>query len=368
MNRLLQHNSSIWPIYLTAIICSLMLSAWIDLREVIINADGICYLQSARTIGTQGLQAAIDLCDQSKWPLYAMVIYGLVAITKFSYTTAAFVINGVFSALTVSFFITIVRQLGGTRRVLWFALIVILLAHEFNSTRQYIIRDHGFWAFYLWSILLLLCYFRQYQVKYALAFGVTSFIALLFRVEGTLLFLLVPFVALTDTRLKPFKRIEKYLVLNIVTILLGIVIACWFWLHPHKTVHHLGRLQEVQFQILHGLNLVSEGFHNRTKWLGQYVLLSGGARDATVIFIVVLFAGYIFNVIMNVSLIYSALIGYAWWKKLLRAEAIFRRVLWAYVIINTTITAAFYVENLYLSKRYLIALILALMLLTYLIR
>jgi hypothetical protein len=59
----------------------------------------------------------------------------------------------------------------------------------------------------------------------------------------------------------------------------------------------------------------------------------------------------------NLSYIYSILVVYAWARKKLISSP----VLWTYVLTNVLITSIFLIENMFLSKRYLIALVLTLM-------
>ena len=75
---------------------------------------------------------------------------------------------------------------------MWFALGVILLSHQFNSVRQYIVRDHGFWAFYLVSLYFLLKYVEDVSWKNALAWSASLLMATLFRIEGAIFLLTLP--------------------------------------------------------------------------------------------------------------------------------------------------------------------------------
>ena len=79
---------------------------------------------------------------------------------------------------------------------MWLAAGVILLSHELNSVREYIIRDHGFWTFYLSSLFFLLRFFKKPIKSYALGFSLSLAIATLFRVEGSLFLLFLPFYLL----------------------------------------------------------------------------------------------------------------------------------------------------------------------------
>ena len=104
-------------IYFFAVLLSAFLSIWLACREVLINPDAICYLQSAAVIGNGGLRKAMILCPQAQWPLYSVLIYFFSYFTHFSLTVSAYTLDGIFSALTVLTFLGLARQLGAKGRV-----------------------------------------------------------------------------------------------------------------------------------------------------------------------------------------------------------------------------------------------------------
>lgn len=340
-------------IYFTGIMISILLSCWAGIREVVINPDAICYLQSAQSM-SMGISYAAHLCDQAHWPFYSAFIYLVATFTKISYTTSAYLLDGLFSLISVVSFVGIIQCLKGNTRTLWLAAAVILLAHEFNAVREYIVRDHGFWAFYLSSLLLLLNFFRTRLWVYAIAWSVSLIIATLFRIEGIIFLLALPFatVFLSSQRLQAFCK------LNAVTFVGIILLAAML---PHQNADHLGRLGELKFQLLHGVNTITQNFHARADILSQQLLNQYSAHDASLILLLVLAAWYLTNIIGNLSLIYAVLVVYAWCKKSMPLEKSSRIVLWSYIAVNVLITAAFLAENMFLSKRYLLALSLTLM-------
>jgi hypothetical protein len=351
-----------WIVYLVAVLASLVLSAWIGLRETVINPDGICYLETAATIGKAGLQAAAQLCDQAKWPFYPFLIYGFVKLTHISYLNAAWVLNSIFSLTTVVAFMTLVRMLGGTQRIVWLAAFVILFAHEFAGTREYIIRDHGFWAFYLMSVLVLVRYFRAPRWQEAMLWPVCIVLATLFRIEGVLFLLFMPLLIGLDTRKKWQTRLAMFLQLNSLSIVLGLVALGWMlFSRNHYSVIHLSRLDEVRSQLHYGIFTLAENFQTAATQLAQNVLNSYSAKDAGTILSLLLISWYGFSLIANVSLLYGFLILYAGYRKLVTLDKPAQFVLWGYIAINILVTTAYLAENLFISKRYLIALSLLLM-------
>ena len=70
-------NFRYFSIYFFAIVSSIAISIWSGVSGSIVNTDGICYLQSAESL-SQGLNAAMHVCDQARWPFYSILIAGVV--------------------------------------------------------------------------------------------------------------------------------------------------------------------------------------------------------------------------------------------------------------------------------------------------
>ncbi len=336
---------------------SIILSLWMSLREAVINPDAICYLLSAAEV-KNGVHAAMHICSQAQWPFYSVLVYGFAFVTHLSFTASAYFLDGFFSLVSVISFIAIVRYIAQRPRVVWLAALVILLAHEFNSVRQYIVRDHGYWAFYLLSLFFLLHYFKNYQWRYSLLWSCSLIIATLFRVEGAIFLLLIPIAALFDHKRNAMLRLKSFLQLNSLTILIGIILSACVAISSHI---ELARLHELSGQVLNGVSDIGARFANIRQLMITYII-PDSARDAGLVLFLMLVSWYIISVITNLSLIYSILVVYAWCKRIFAANFAIRLALWSYITVNFLITVAFLAEHLFLSKRYLVALSLVLML------
>ncbi len=345
-------------VFFVAGLLSCLLSVWMSVREYVINPDAICYLLSAAEMRA-GLHAAMHLCSQAEWPFYSGLIYIFGSITQLSYTVVAYVLDGIFSLVTVLTFIAIIRFITQNSRIIWFAALVILFAHEFNSVRQYIVRDHGFWAFYLLSVYFLLAFFRYYQWRYAVAWSMSLVIATLFRVEGAIFLLALPYLSFFQGQQSLSLRIKSFFQLNTI-MLLGITLVVIALLTQVKV--ELTRLHEIQFQLLHGIQAIAQHFSSLKLTMATTILGPDAAHEAGIVLSLMLLSWYLLSVVMNLSPIYFILLVLAWAKQLMAASRSVRFVLWGYIIINVLITAGFLAEHMFLSKRYLMALSLILML------
>lgn len=347
-------------IYLLAIAGSVLLSLCMLINGKILNPDGICYVLSAKAISEHGISSAMHLCDQARWPFYSFLIYLFTELSHFSFPVSAQILDAIFSLVSVVTFITIIKELGGSQRLLWLAAIVILFAHGFNDVRGEVIRDHGFWAFYLLSIFTLLQYFRHATILNALAWSVSLIIASLFRVEGFIFLLLIPFAVWLRSDYTWSQRLKMFLQLNSILVLLVCPTVIWWLLHPNDSLQ-FGRLSELIGQIQNGLHLIIERFQHTKTAIGQYVLDSNSARDAGIISALVLLVDYIVNVMSALSWIYALLLVYALHRKVVSFTTNANCVLFAYIIVNVIFTFVFFSETLFLAQRYLIALTLVLM-------
>lgn len=349
-------------VYYFATFVSFLLSFWGAYRELVVNPDAICYLQSAAVVGDGGLRKAMNLCSQAQWPLYSVLIYFGSHLTHLSLTYTAYLLDALFSAISVFMFIRIVRELGGSQRILWLAAAVILLAHEFNSVRQYIIRDHGFWAFYLLSIFLLLRYFSLGRWYYAFGWSASLLVATLFRIEGIMFLILLPIFNWLNPSSTYWQKIKGFFQLNLLAFSCGLVVFGWLIFHPEISLASLGRLQEFVFQLFHAGGVIWQRFQVSVNGFAQSSLTIDSKPEAALVFLLAVFMWYLVKVIMNLSFTYSALAFYGAWKRAMLLTRPAKLVLYGYLLVNIVITSLFLAEHLFLSKRYLIALDLVLML------
>lgn len=347
-----------YVIYAMAACISMVLSYWIDHQIILLNPDAICYLQSAQMV-SHGLSSAMSLCDQSQWPFYSILIAGFVKITTLSYESAALTLNSLFSLFTVLVFMRIVALFSDNKRILWLAAFVILFAHEYNALKEEIIRDHGFWLFYLLSIFFLLQYITQKKVVYAVGFSSSLIVATLFRIEGAIFLLCMPWLIWFDYKESLLARLKSFLYLNSSMVCMAAILLVIVILHPAMS---LGRLHELftHFQPSHFYFSVIKHYITLANGLGD-VVLGRSAHDKYLIYFFTLVVWYCSIVISALSLIYAVLFVYALTKKLLPLNKNAALVLLGYILINVVMTFIFLVESQFLSKRYVYALAFTLM-------
>jgi hypothetical protein len=139
-------------------------------------------------------------------------------------------------------------------------------------------------------------------------------------------------------------------------------LGMWLLLHRQQAAEKLGRLPELLQQLQQGFGMIAQRFHATKIAFAQNVLTPESAREASLVWSLTLLVWYGINVITNLSLMYAALLVYAWKAKTSRFSSKTNLVLIGYILINITITLSFFAEHLFLTNRYLLALSLTLML------
>ena len=219
-----------YSLYFITIFASIVLSIISCLHYQPFNIDGILYLQSAQAFVQNGFHAAFNTYP---WPFYSILIGIISLFTSLSLENAAFFLNFILTTTIILSFILLIKELGGDRQTQIFAAIVILLFPYLNHDRDNILRDFGYYAFTLISLLMFIRFFKKPDFRIACMWGISAIIATLFRVEGFVLLALAPTALFFQTQFRFFKRI-----LNIIKIyLLPIICLGLFLIFKPKHNH-----------------------------------------------------------------------------------------------------------------------------------
>ena len=272
----------------------------------IFNPDGGLYLQAAGVFLSHGLHASMKVYS---WPLYSVLIGSVSKLTTLTLLNAAYLINFVFSALTACLFVRIVKEIGGSKKFLWLAVLVFFAFHSFNGYRADIIRGHGYWFFFLLSILCLLRFAKTQSCLSAFFWSIAILVATLFRIEGGIYLILTPFVAFFfKTSWKD--RMVCFVKLNVLIILLVLLLLLLSFFSLQHLSDHLGRVNELFFQIRNGLflswgRIVSHNVLLKTQVLGKL-----GQDDSSVFLFFGMAGTYLYNVLSSFSLAYCLILLY----------------------------------------------------------
>ena len=341
-----------------AVLGSLLLTFLAVSQDHMPNDDGVLYLLSAELFAAGSWDEALRLYN---WPFYGILIAGVHLLSGLGFEASAHVLNGLLQAALVFVFLSVVSELGGDRKIVLAASVLILIFPNFNEYRSEIIRDHGYWAFAMLGLLFLLKHFRQSKAVYQIGWVAALTLSGLFRIEGLVLVALAPLIFLLDPRVTMLLRGKRLALIYgwyaavtglvfVVAVSSGIEGASLkLW---DKPVHML-----TQFY-----SAVSSDLSQKVAVLRQGFLVPYSDEYAWPIAVTAIVIILVTEIVASIGFVFGFLAVYAW----LRAEA-FRgryqwRIVWFFAAVNVLMLAAFVVSLGFLTGRYPIALALLLML------
>lgn len=252
-----------------------LLAAWVIFHSHgVLNLDGMLYVEAAR------LLEAGQCCPSDvrvPWVLYPTLIALIHKISGLGYQSSAYLLNILLFAITSGGLLTLVREAGGNRRVM-LAAGALLFASPYlvGKVLPMVVRDHGFWAAHVWSLVFFLRFCRRGAWLDVLGWGIAAILALLFRSEGITYLLLLPLAVLVmndaswRSRLKSLVKINSLLLLGAVCVLAAMLA------NPALSLKKLGGLgeplrafQRLLVQVSHGLDAKADMFAGSV--LGEYL-------------------------------------------------------------------------------------------------
>ena len=173
---------------LAAAAASALLSAAVLLRRPLVNNDGVYYMLAAEAFAEGGLAAARAVY---LWPFFSVLVAAVAAVLRVSTETAAQLTCAALLALASGAFVSVVRDLGGSRRVQWLAAAVVVAHPWLNMGRDEVLRDTGVWALGLLALRALLR-MEHPRAGHVALWAVPGAAAVLFRPDAAALLLAAP--------------------------------------------------------------------------------------------------------------------------------------------------------------------------------
>ena len=208
-----------------------------------INPDSVLYLESAKAFSQGAWQTGIDVMP---WPLYALCIAFVSKITTFNVHLSAQILNVIFFAIATYSFINIIQLAGGKQRqIIAGALIWLSAQYMIGGVLEMLMRDEGFWAFYLLGLVFFIRFYQKQQIKDALLWQACIIIAILFRIEAILNLLFLPFILLFLTQNTWQQKITLFVKAHAINMALAVIIMGIFLTNDALSTKLLGRLNEI---------------------------------------------------------------------------------------------------------------------------
>jgi len=323
-----------------------------------INNDSVLYFESARLFAVGEWQQGFKLFP---WPLYSGLIALVHSITGWSLHFSAQCLNVAFFGIASYAFLQLIRLSGGDNLTLVVGALLLYSAQYITGDAlQMLLRDQGFWAFFLTGIVFFVRFYRSLSWKDAFGWQVAIIVAMLFRVEGITYLVALPLVLLTKPELNFKARIQSIFQAQSLNLTLasgiGVYIAA-----TEMTVNQLGRLKEIFTSDI--LVEITEKFLRRTDIMADKVLgnfLDEFAVEGLLLtFLFIMIA----KTVSTTGWVTIGLAAYTtkWRDQLLAADA--KRILFALALIAAINMLLIILKVFVLSGRYVIPLALILMVL-----
>lgn len=223
---------------------SIILAAWMQyIQHGWINPDSVLYLEQARLFKLGQWETALQIFN---WPLYGASI-GLTAhLTSLPIHTSAQLLNMLFFGIATASFLNLIKLAGGnSRTILMGALLLFSSQYIVGDVLEMLLRDEGFWAFYLTALVFFVRYIQNQKLSDALSWQLCIIVATLFRIEAILFLILLPlsffFNRSSSLRHNIYSGLQAYS----ISILIAIAIAIALFSQPQLNMSQFGRLDEV---------------------------------------------------------------------------------------------------------------------------
>ncbi|MEX0963162.1 MAG: hypothetical protein WDZ52_03850 [Pseudohongiellaceae bacterium] len=203
-----------YDIRLIAVAASLLSSVFTLLLQEIPNSDAYTYARTADIFLSDGLAAAYQ---HYSWASYSILI-GIVSSIGLDIFSAALLVNGVFYAILVYSFLSIIREINESKSLLVLSACCILVYPQLNEYRELIIRDIGFWALSVFALWRYIVYARTHALHHAIIFSASLLAAASFRAEALAYLLFTPLALLFDTRFA--SSVRKVLLLRLYAVVI----------------------------------------------------------------------------------------------------------------------------------------------------
>ncbi len=344
-------------IRMPAVIASLVISAWLIATGDIVNNDGLLYLTAAERIAEGDWPAARTLYG---WLFYPWLISAIAALTPFGLEASAHLIDAAMAGLMVFAFVSIARELGGDRKVQLIAALVILFHPYLNDSRAEILRDHGYWALYLLATLYFLRCYRNPSWRNALIWAVLMAVATLFRIEGSVILLVLPFLLLAKRNEPPGHRMRAFgraYTLNVLTLA---AVTVWAAVEPDFT-DQAGRLLDPVRKLSQLFSTLTAGFQSKAESLHEAVLNGYTNQYAVPALLAVMVLIVADNLLRTLSPLYAVLPAFRRFRARLTFPSGVPSILASLCGLHLLSALVFLIPQYYMSSRHVVAVSLTLL-------
>ena len=278
-------------------------------------------------------------------------------ISRLPLEAAAQSLDTVFLAAMVYCFVGLVREMGAGRNTLLLAAFSILCLPYINESRADIVRDHGYWAFYVASLWALVRFQTTLNWRDAAWWNFAIAMAILFRAQHLFIAPLLPLTLLLLREVPMRKRLGAFLLANALpiasVIAAGLALALFPSLHPSQSpLAEIGvRIDQLLAQLTHGMQARADAVSD--------AFLAPHADDyAMGVVVAALLIILTDKFISGLTLAFLVLLLIPELRRKNPISRITLKTLGLAALLNVALLLAYLITQLHLSTRYVIPLVL----------
>jgi len=352
---MIQSQNNVVKIRLIMALISLLLSILALYSDDIINSDGIMYIELSQAYLDGGLIASAKVYN---WPFFSILVALIHQITQLSLETSTYVLNTILFVLLTDVLVLISNKILPNSRQLAFAALFFLCFLTLNEYRDFIIRDIGYWAFCSLALYQFMKFLEKSTLKNATIWQAVIIVAILFRVEGIVIFFGLPaslfFIQSPKIAIK--NTIQLYYIAIISTLLLIL-----FAVGLSDLTTTFNKITTVTNYI--NLDILLSKLDERIDIMGSQILNKHSDSYGALILSSGLIVMLIYKLIKAVSIGYIGLYFYSRWQKISPQPSPYQGLIGYFLILNIVILLAFLFTEYFVSKRYAMVALISILLL-----
>jgi hypothetical protein len=223
---------------------SILLAAWMQyIQHGWINPDSVLYFEQAKLFAQGEWKAGFKIFE---WPLYGVCISLVHNATSLPIQNSAQLLNMLFFGIATASFLKLIQLAGGSNRTLFFGMLLLFSSlYIVGDVLEMLMRDEGYWAFYLTALVYFIRYLDSEKLSHAVLWQLSMMTATLFRIEGILFLLFLPLIVIALQHENKRNKLVTALKAYSVCIIIGLSIVMTIVLHPDINMASFGRLDEV---------------------------------------------------------------------------------------------------------------------------
>ena len=235
-----------------------------------INDDSVLYFEIARLFSAGEWKQGAELFN---WPFYPALISITSKLTHLGIQNSAQLLNVIFFSITTYSFINLIKLAGGNKTTIIFgAFLLLSSSYIVGDVLPMLLRDQGFWAMYLTSLVYFIKFYRTQKLGDALLWQVCAILAVLFRIEAITFLVCLPLILFKAHDLSLKQKITHYLTLNLIPICLSLLILSILVFSPTVHLSDFGRLEEVALIFPRMMTEIAAKFSTKATIMGNQVL------------------------------------------------------------------------------------------------